>query len=515
MKLTLAGPGSGKTTNLVEQIKNATDLLKCNRDMAIITYTNASVADIKEKLLKVIEITPNIFIGTIHSFLMHYFIIPHADALEYDTSQIMVVDKLSEDKFDWIDKWVDDRPNMSKSKKQTLKSGIRQKQINLSLEGAAKKGVYTYDSILKTAYQLSKKTEIIKAISNKLQYLFVDEYQDISSYGHKIVMAIEKRKRTEISVVGDPDQSIYRFRYGQSQIGERAPKAEKRPIIELKHVAEKQCCIEKLLVNHRSTEEIVQFLHKYSTLDDQIAEKGKLCKIQFINSCDALEIQEKFEILRRKYDCKNGMILAEKNSILKEFSKNKSQEFIFKQNQITLKKITDFVISFTGLSYEKFIETYEFTPYMLRRICVPVRNKMLKGNLSEKEIKEMVKRICKELYGKNIRYEDSLVQLEDKKQYYNFFTDFQAESTERIDGIKCMTIHKAKGLEADAVLVIAQSANQLFKWLNMTKSDMEKENDEEYRLGYVAFSRAKKVLAIAAMQEINVENFDKEIWDIL
>lgn len=62
MKLTLAGPGSGKTTDLVNQIKCAVSNLKQNKEMAVITYTNASVDDIKEKVSDSIVITPNIFI---------------------------------------------------------------------------------------------------------------------------------------------------------------------------------------------------------------------------------------------------------------------------------------------------------------------------------------------------------------------------------------------------------------------------------------------------------------------
>lgn len=217
MKLTLAGPGSGKTTDLVNQIKCAVSNLKQNKEMAVITYTNASVDDIKEKVSDSIVITPNIFIGTIHSFLMRYFIMPHADSLGYNTTNVLVVDKLSSKGFEWIDTWVEQsNSEKDKKEKQDIKSRVMQSRRNSAIEAAAKKGIYTYDGIIKIANQLSKKTEIMKSISNRLQYLFIDEYQDISIYGHNIVMSLEKRKATEISVVGDPDQSIYRFRYGQS-----------------------------------------------------------------------------------------------------------------------------------------------------------------------------------------------------------------------------------------------------------------------------------------------------------
>ena len=100
---------------------------------------------------------------------------------------------------------------------------------------------------------------------------------NISIYGHNIVMLLEKRKTTEISVVGDLDQSIYRFRYGQSQIGERAPAKNKQPVrqLEISELCEKR----KLLVNHRSSKEIVEFINRYCTLDKQKSEKGKFCKI--------------------------------------------------------------------------------------------------------------------------------------------------------------------------------------------------------------------------------------------
>ena len=65
-----------------------------------------------------------------------------------------------------------------------------------------------------------------------MQYLFIDEYQDIDKYGHDIVLQLYKQKKTMISIVGDPDQSIYRFRYGNSQIGERAPKKGRQPLNE-------------------------------------------------------------------------------------------------------------------------------------------------------------------------------------------------------------------------------------------------------------------------------------------
>ena len=101
--------------------------------MAVITYTNASVDDIKEKLSDSIVITPNIFIGTIHSFLMHYFIMPHADSLGYNVANVLVVDKLSMKGFEWIDSWVEQsNPEKDKKEKQDIKLRLMQSRRNNS-----------------------------------------------------------------------------------------------------------------------------------------------------------------------------------------------------------------------------------------------------------------------------------------------------------------------------------------------------------------------------------------------
>lgn len=106
MILTLAGPGSGKTTDMVKQIINNMELLDYNREMAIITYTNASVDDIKKKLVQEAVVPSNVFIGTIHSFLVRYFIKPYAEYVGYKSNPIMIVDKFSNVGLEWVEEWV-------------------------------------------------------------------------------------------------------------------------------------------------------------------------------------------------------------------------------------------------------------------------------------------------------------------------------------------------------------------------------------------------------------------------
>ena len=90
---------------------------------------------------------------------------------------------------------------------------------------------------------------------------------------------------------------------------------------------------------------------------------------------------------------------------------------------------------------------------------------------------------------------------------------FRDEEISADKKIRLLTIHKSKGLEADGVLVIVENRKQFFKWLNMKRDDLKNEKDEEYRLGYVAFSWAKRVLALACLEKIDFTELRKDIFE--
>ena len=150
MIVTLAGPGAGKTTDLIEQIDTVLSKVDNNREIAVITYTNASADDLKKKLIKNQKQSHNLFVGTIHSFLFRYFILPFAQTLEYKTSSTTIVDQLSELGIEWIDKWAEKKIDFPRYAVKAMKQSKR----NYQIEAAAKKGVYTFDGIIKIAKEL-------------------------------------------------------------------------------------------------------------------------------------------------------------------------------------------------------------------------------------------------------------------------------------------------------------------------------------------------------------------------
>lgn len=513
MILTLAGPGSSKTTDMVEQIKNNLEFLDTNREMAIITYTNASVDDIRNKLMRDVSISPNVFIGTIHSFLVRYFIKPYAALIGFKSNPVLIVDQFSNVGLEWVEDWVKKTyPNSSGNERKNIEKRIIQNRRNRTIQAAAKKGIYTYDGIIKISREISGRKDIMQSVGNKMQFLYIDEYQDISKYGHDIILKIEKAKHTQIYVVGDPDQSIYRFRYGNSQIGEKAPVGTKQPLRDLMSMDDVKCPKRSLLVNHRSSEEIVSFINQYSTLEDQKPEKGKVCKIQYVSSDKAEVITAKFDKVCDVYQCKTKLIVAKNNDTLQKFCDIVFEGMTEKNKNLKDSKcIQDFIISSSGLNYDAFMEKYDLSPFQLKKIVVGIRKVLRK--YPQLDILKVAAALSKKLYGKKIVFSDSNY-FDDKGKIQNY--NFSSKDDEEIpvnEKIKLLTIHKSKGLEADGVLVIAENRKQFFKWLNMKKDDLKNEKDEEYRLGYVAFSRAKRVLALACLEKIDFTELGKDIFE--
>ena len=517
MQLTLAGPGAGKTTDMIAQILEKIEELPVNRDMVIITYTNTSADDITRKLNKKIIVPHNVFIGTIHSFLLHYFIIPHAYILGYATSSISIVDKLDGTGMEWIDRLVDN--NVEDKKKDYIKRAMVVSSTKKRIEAAAKKGVYTYDGIIKISKELSEKKEVVDCVTNKISFLFVDEYQDISKYAHEIIKNIEKRKKTTIAVVGDPDQSIYRFRYGESQIGEKAPKKEKQPIRELMNLESNKCSVRKLLVNYRSSYEIVRFNNRYGTLDDQIPDRGPICKIMFFQTNNVMEMYDWMREQGGLYKCNDYLVLAKNQKDADRLAGLRKETAESGSTRIKLKTIIDYMVANSGISYTEFVDRYHFSRYDLKRIAAHVRHEIEAGNICQgeknKDINTKIQRIIKDLYQVKVQFCDSVLNEGEKREKYNYLCDLFSRENANSTDIRFMTIHKSKGIEADCVLVLASSESQLFKWLEMNGEDMKSETDEDYRLGYVAFTRARKVLILCCLKEIDIAKIDPEIFSII
>ena len=67
------------------------------------------------------------------------------------------------------------------------------------------------DLLIKTVRLLRDVPEVREKYNNKFRYILVDEYQDTNSLQFELIRSITQKSKN-IAVVGDEDQSIYKWR---------------------------------------------------------------------------------------------------------------------------------------------------------------------------------------------------------------------------------------------------------------------------------------------------------------
>ena len=87
------------------------------------------------------------------------------------------------------------------------------KTLELYDEKKKENGYLDFEDILLISYELLKKENIRKTLSDKFQYIMIDEYQDTNEIQYQIFLPIlDYLKKGNLFVVGDEKQSIYMFR---------------------------------------------------------------------------------------------------------------------------------------------------------------------------------------------------------------------------------------------------------------------------------------------------------------
>ncbi|HEX3659618.1 MAG TPA: hypothetical protein VHV55_27770, partial [Pirellulales bacterium] len=80
-----------------------------------------------------------------------------------------------------------------------------------------------------------------------------------------------------------------------------------------------------------------------------------------------------------------------------------------------------------------------------------------------------------------------------------------ATSQDRCHPEQCSSIRRAKGLEADAVLVVAKGLAELKKWFITDPAVRNADKQDKCRMGYVAFTRPREMLCIACLKPSDCE----------
>ncbi len=234
--LLLAGAGSGKTRVLTHRIAYLIDELGVNAwNIMAITFTNKAAGEMKERVENLVGMgSESIWVTTFHSTCVR-ILRRYADRLGYDT-RFSIYD--SDDQKSVI-KDVCKRLQIDTKmlKERTILSAISSAKDELiSPEEYELKAAGDYrmqkiaaayreyqsvlrrnnamdfdDLIMKTVELFQTDTEVLGNYQRRFKYIMVDEYQDTNTAQFELIRLLAAAYHN-LCVVGDDDQSIYKFR---------------------------------------------------------------------------------------------------------------------------------------------------------------------------------------------------------------------------------------------------------------------------------------------------------------
>jgi DNA helicase-2/ATP-dependent DNA helicase PcrA len=495
-KLVIAGPGAGKTHGMVDDIIKALPNLESHRYMVVITYTNSATQNIKKRLSKRITIPPTLFIGTTHSFLNRFIVIPYASVNNKEIKgEKLFVQCGTENVLEKLFK------SQKKPDDVRAVSAIRGKVKRALL----KDGYITYDQTLALSEECFRNRRIKEIVSNRIQYLFVDEFQDTNNKIFGIIEGLRKQKKTIIYCVGDPEQYIQSF---DSSIRD----FNNLPILKASRNSQYITTLNKS--NRRSAQPIVDFLNHFSqrSYGNETFEQERVNNItgegvKFIDvSADIAKMLPSFFSICEKH-CISYMergIIAKENHVVKKAIAALNGNFISPDKSINISpinEIKDTLLAVLDTNQSLYCEKYNETPFELRVKSVKIIRAIRNGEITNENT--FVKFITETLK----------LQAKNRIPFKIDNLRMSIEAQKSTDAIMISNIHRFKGLEIDAVLAVAKTENELNLWLETSTENRDSHNNKATsdcpRLGYVAFSRARKILCISCIEPIADETKQK------
>jgi len=407
------------------------------------------------------------------------------------------------------------------------------------------------DLLLKWLYLVRDFPEIKGELQNLFRFILVDEFQDTNRLQYLILKEITQKRNPNLMVVGDDAQSIYSFRGAEINNILNFPKEYPN------------CKIFKLERNYRSTKEILSFatevILRNSNQFEKYLKTGKkgnkpilfmvsdervqarriayeilrLTKegiplnqisVLFRAGFESLELELELSSLNIPYIKRGGLrffetahikdilaFLKVENNILDESSWRRI--LVLKQGIGV--KTADKIIS--KIKEEKTIPNISLPPSIDKEFK-SLKNLLLKIR-RESEIDKKIKIILDVFYRDYLleNFKDGRERVDDVlalisfavgQKSLNHFLDevhsdesFRGEMKETNDFVILSTIHQAKGLEWDTVIILDVLENYLPNRRALEEGAIE----EERRLFYVALTRAKNRLYL--FSPINKKGF--------
>ena len=575
--MVLAGPGSGKTLVITYRVKWLIENAGVHpSNILVITFTRAAAEEMRKRFFAFdgMENAPVTF-GTFHSIF--FMILRYA--YRYTAENIIREDV----KRRYIKEMTENMELEIEDEKEFLSgiineiSYVKGEMMSLSYyhssncsdelfaqiyEGYERRlreeNLIDFDDMLVFCYELLKERKDILAMwQQKFQYILIDEFQDINKVQYEIVRMLAG-KGDHLFIVGDDDQSIYRFRGARPEImlGFEKDYPDAKKVI--------------LNTNYRCSAEIVdsaEHLISHNTKrfpKNMQAARGKKVPITFRYLKDAGE--ECTDILKGiRFYHKKGIPLEEMAVIFRTNTQprllvGRLMEYnIPFQMRDVIPNIFDHWIARNILTYIKIAMGNKDRKLFLQIMNRPKRyisrsmltdpqvdlKKLKQETFGKKWLYEKIDKLEMDLcllrkmepyaaiqYIRNgIGYEDYMNEYaqfrrmnpddleevlnqiqESAKEYHSFeewfsYIDSYGEELEKQmeagrqqqkSGVTLTTMHSSKGLEYEVVFVMDINEGTTPHKKAVKDADLE----EERRLFYVAVTRAKTYLFLYSLKEL-------------
>ena len=278
--LLLAGAGTGKTRTLIYRVAHLIESGVSPESILLLTFTNKAANEMKERAEKMLKEKCGITACTYHSFcvkMLRFYgkmagISPdftiisgpdEADIIDIVKSELnfqKLKNMPSASVFaSMLSTCVNKRLTLEELLKEQKYWRFRQNERKLLLlQEETKKykeehNLFNYDDILlKFDQMLTDYSNIARRIEDTYRYIMVDEYQDTNTLQDSIIRKI-RTKNTNLMVVGDDMQSIYKFRGADVQNILSFPKRYT------------DCKVIYLTENYRSSQEILNLANHVMT----------------------------------------------------------------------------------------------------------------------------------------------------------------------------------------------------------------------------------------------------------
>lgn len=571
--MVLAGPGSGKTAVVTGRTCRLIEEGISPSSILVVTFTRAAAAEMKERFLRQrgeasTAVTFGTFHGVFFGILRHTYSISGGTVIG-EQQKLSLLKELLQQLYPGTEQEADLPSQVGREISQIKGSGLSPENYYSGvLPQEVFRKVYAsyekwkqenrrmdFDDIIVRCWRLlSGRPELCRAWQNKFRYLLVDEFQDISPMQYKIVKLLAQ-PRNNLFIVGDDDQSIYRFRGANPELMLRFPKEFPG------------CQTVTLDRNYRSTPEILETAGKLIAVNRKRFPKtihavrghGEPVRLEIFSNPRKECIHLAREIRREKEsgtDFDKIAVLVRTNSGCREaveqmmawqipFSVREMLPciydhwiaqtlFAYMRLGAGSRKRTDFLRIYNRpnryfsrdaflapeISFDSLFRYYQDKAWMMKRAAKLEDDIHVLGRLAPYGQVIYIRReiglddYVKEYAGERGIPEEELLQVLDElsesaRNYptwdawqkgieeYREKLQAQGQKGKEASGVCLSTLHAAKGMEYDSVYILDVNEGVIPYHKAVLDADLE----EERRMLYVGMTRARLRLHLYAVRE--------------